>query len=107
MFNRTVLKALKPKSLVLSAALALSVNTAASAQVTVDMAKISCEQFALFKVADPDTIAVWLHGYYSGKNGTTVVDIESLKANARKVRDYCLQSPETNLLDAVEKILQP
>ena len=93
--------------LALSVVLAAFVSTAASAQVTIDVAKVSCNQFALYKVSDPDTIAVWLHGYYSGKRGNTVVDVGQLKANAKKLRDYCLQNPETNLLQAVEELMKP
>lgn len=93
------------RSLALALALALPLGSSATAQVTVDVGKISCDQFALFKVADPDTIAVWLHGYYSGKRGNTVVEVEELKTNAKKLRDYCLQNPETNLLAAVETLM--
>lgn len=92
------------KTLALSLALILCGNAALKAQVSVDVAKISCDQFVLFKVADPDTIAVWLHGYYSGKRGNTVVDVEALKSNAKKVRDYCLQNRDVTLLQAVEEI---
>ena len=93
----------------LAIALALSVPWAGptSAQVTVDVGKITCDQFALYKVSDPDTIAVWLHGYYSGKSGNTIVEIEKLKANVKMLRDYCLQNPDRNLLEAVETLLNP
>lgn len=100
-------KRIAGKGLALSVALAAFASTAASAQVTIDVAKVSCNQFALYKVSDPDTIAVWLHGYYSGKRGNTVVDVGQLKANAKKLRDYCLQNPDTNLLQAVEELMKP
>ena len=40
-----------------------------SAQVEVDVAKIDCHQFATYKVANPDRIAIWLDGYFHGKRG--------------------------------------
>ncbi|BAQ17305.1 HdeA/HdeB family chaperone [Methyloceanibacter caenitepidi] len=86
-------------------ALSVPFGATASAQVTIDVSKITCNQFALYKVSDPDTIAVWLHGYYSGKRGNTVVEVEKLKANAKKLRDYCLENPDTNLLTAVESLM--
>lgn len=91
----------------LSLVLAVSGGSAVRAQVTIDVAKISCDQFVLFKVADPNTIAVWLHGYYSGKADNTVVEVETLKANVKKLRDYCLQNPDTPLLQAVEDVRKP
>ncbi len=93
------------RTLAVALALTVPLPTAAIAQVTIDVGKITCDQFALFKVSDPDTIAVWLHGYYSGKENNTVVEVEKLKANVKKLRDYCLQNPDTNLLTAVETLM--
>ena len=84
-----------------------SVSGGLRAQVTVDVAKVTCNQFALYKVASPETLAIWMHGYYSGKRGTTVVDVEALKANIKKLPDYCVQNPDVPLLDAVETFLKP
>lgn len=107
MHERLKSYAVAAKALALSLALATSLGTGASAQVTVDVGKITCNQFALYKFSDPDTIAVWLHGYYSGKRGNTVVETEKLKGNVKKLRDYCLQNPDANLLEAVETLVQP
>ena len=95
------------KAFVVSLAFAVSVSAPLGAQVTIDVAKISCDQFVLFKVANPDTITVWLHGYYSCKRGNTVVDVERLKANRKKLRDYCVQNPDVMLVQAVEDLLKP
>src|SRR5262249_37731085 len=35
----------------------------ARAQVTIDVSKITCQQYVLFTVADPRDIAMWLSGY--------------------------------------------
>ena len=102
-----MLKARALKTALLSGVLLASASAGLNAQVTVDVAKVTCNQFALYKVASPDTLAIWLHGYYSGKRGNTVVDVEALKANMRKLRDYCVQNPEMNLLEAVEQLLKP
>jgi hypothetical protein len=40
---------------------------AGRAQVTVDVAKITCTQLLSFSVADPKDIAVWLSGYYTAE----------------------------------------
>lgn len=105
MHERLMSFAVAAKSLAVALALFIPFGATASAQVTIDVGKITCNQFALYKVSDPDTIAVWLHGFYSGKRGNTVVDVEKLKANAKKLRDYCLENPDTNLLDAVDALM--
>lgn len=104
MYERLKSVAAAGKSLAFALALSVPLVVPASAQVTIDVSKITCNQFALYKVSDPDTIAVWIHGYYSGKSGNTVVDVEKLKTNAKKLRDYCLENPDANLLAAVESL---
>lgn len=94
------------KTVSLSFVLLLAATAAPKAQVTIDVSKVSCEQFALYKVASPETLAIWVHGYYSGKRGNTLVDVEALKANMKKLRDYCVQNPEAPLLDAVDTLVK-
>jgi acid stress chaperone HdeB len=77
----------------------------AHAQVTVDVSKITCEQFILFTVADPHDIAVWLSGYYNGKRNNTVLDTQELREHGKKVMDYCEVNLKSTVMDAVEKVL--
>jgi acid stress chaperone HdeB len=75
------------------------------AQTTIDVAKITCDQLVLMKVADPDQIAIWLSGYYHGTRNNTKVDVEQLKENANKVRSYCLYNGKGTVMEAIEKLL--
>ena len=66
---------------------------------------ITCDQFAGYKIADPKDIALWLSGYYNGKRGgNTLIDPQALKANSEKVIGYCLQHPDTPVMQAVETL---
>jgi hypothetical protein len=86
---------------------ALLCATSAHAQVTVDMAKITCNQLTLEKVTDPQNIALWLSGYYHAKRNTTLVDTQQLAANAQKIKQYCLYKPDVTVMQAVEAVLSP
>jgi acid stress chaperone HdeB len=88
-------------------AASLAFAPAAQAQVQLDVAKITCLQYALYKVADPKTIAIWLDGYYQGKRENTVIDTQALIANADKLRDFCMRHPTESVLQASEKFLGP
>jgi hypothetical protein len=77
------------------------------AQVTMDVAKISCDQYTSFKITDPQNIAIWLSGFYNGKRDTTVVDTQGLKEDAKKVWDYCIRNPKIPVMKAVETVLKP
>jgi acid stress chaperone HdeB len=95
------------KAKAISVGLILSAITAqvGHAQVTIDVAKITCLQFATYKIANPQDIALWLSGYYTGKRGgNTLVDPQALKANSDKVVTYCLQHPDTPVMQAVETL---
>jgi len=83
-------------------ALLLISNSPLSAQVTIDVAKINCEQFATYKVANPDHIAIWLNGYFHGKRGDLMVDTQQLTGSKKQIQEYCLKNPDVPLMQAVE-----
>jgi acid stress chaperone HdeB len=80
---------------------------AAQAQVQVDVSKITCEQYVLFKVADPQSIAIWLNGYRHGQSGDTIVDTQRFKDNADKLKRYCYSNTEKPIMQAVEALFGP
>lgn len=94
------------KMLLLSATLSCLAAPLADAQVQVDVAKITCEQYLLFKVADPRDIAIWLSGYYHGKGGTTVVETQQFKDKSEEVKIYCRQHLQQPVMQAVEAVLK-
>ena len=84
---------------------ALLFSVDAEAQVVVDVSKITCDQFATYKIANPEYIAIWLSGYYHGTRGDMKVDIQTLSADAKKVEMYCLSKPDIPLVQAVQNVL--
>lgn len=84
--------------------LALSAWSGASAQVTVDVSKITCDQFTLYKITDPQNIAIWLSGYYHGQHNSTIMDTQQLSANLRKIMTYCNLHTQETVMQAVETV---
>ena len=80
-------------------------SVGAEAQVVVDVSKITCNQFATYKIEKPEYIAIWLSGYYHGTRGDMKVDIQTLSADLKKVEYYCLANPDLPLLQAVKTVL--
>jgi acid stress chaperone HdeB len=89
----------------LGALFVLHVAPAAHAQMTVDVAKITCRQFLLDKVASTKSVAIWLSGYYNGKRSNTVIDISAMEKSADKVEDYCRMNLDMTVMDAVKNSL--
>jgi hypothetical protein len=95
------------KLLISAIAIALGASSAAHAQVTVDVAKMTCGQFATYKIANPKSIAIWLNGYHHGVRGDAVVDTQQLDTDTKKIQDYCISHSDAPLMQAVETILGP
>jgi hypothetical protein len=86
-------------------ALIAGVAQPAHAQVTLDLAKVTCEQWSGYKITNPQNIAFWLSGYYNGKRGQTVVDTQALTAHVNRLRDFCITNPQMPVMQAVDQLL--
>jgi acid stress chaperone HdeB len=74
----------------------------ARAQVTIDVSKITCEQYVLFTVADQRDIAMWLSGYFNSKSNNTVLDTQKFREHAKQVMDYCQQNFKSPVMEAAQ-----
>jgi len=93
-----------PKLALLGLASSLLAVPPARAQVTIDVTKITCEQFISWSLTDPRYIILWLHGYTNGKRNNTLIDQEQLKEDGAKVRDYCRSNRTNSVMQAVEAV---
>jgi acid stress chaperone HdeB len=86
---------------------AFFVMPGAHAQVTVEVAKITCQQYLAFSIGDPRDVNIWLSGYYHGKQGSAVFEPQLLKQNAEKLRAECLRKENSDLpvMQVIEKAL--
>jgi acid stress chaperone HdeB len=74
----------------------------ARAQVTIDLSKVTCDQYVGYKITNPQNISIWLSGYFSGKRGNTIIDTQGFDENSKKLRDYCFRNPATPVMQATE-----
>jgi hypothetical protein len=80
----------------------------AHGQVTIDVSKITCVQFARGEVGLPRTTAIWLNGYYHGKIGSTSIDTQQSEAIFTELMNFCQTGENGNLLimQALERLLK-
>jgi acid stress chaperone HdeB len=76
------------------------------AQETIDISKITCDQWMGYKITDPHDIAMWLHGFYHGKRNNTIIEVQEFQANIRKLEGYCISHPERRIMQVVEEWLK-
>ena len=93
------------KPLLLGSMFALLVVSTALAQVTIDVGKITCDQYVLDK-ADARTVAVWLNGFYAGRLNKTVVDTQQLERDAARVAQYCMSHRDMVVMQAFEAMAE-
>ena len=84
--------------------LALAAVPLAQAQVTIDMSKVTCEQYLGYKIINPNDIAMWLSGYYNAQRSNTIIDTETLAAQKRELQDYCLRNLKAPVMQAIETL---
>jgi acid stress chaperone HdeB len=91
--------------LLLTSAFLVFVQIPAQAQVTVDVSKITCEQYMKDTITFSQYIVMWLSGYYNGKRNNTIIDPDAVKKNEEKVNSYCYGHREATVMDAAKNVL--
>ena len=79
-----------------------SLTAQAQAQVTVDVSKITCDQFVEYKIADPKQIATWINGYYHGAHGSSILDAQEMLEITNTVEEHCFKHPGDLVMKSVE-----
>jgi len=83
----------------------LSASSMAPAQVTVDVSKITCDQFVKYEIADPKLIAIWISGYYHGLHKNPIVDKHQTLQSIDKLEEYCFKHPNDLVMTEVGELL--
>jgi hypothetical protein len=89
---------------ILSLCAILGTSAATQAQQTIDVAKITCDQFVAGTVSDSRSVSIWLSGYYHGMHNNTVLDLSTLQKNSQDVMDYCFSHRDVILMNAVKSL---
>lgn len=72
--------------------------------MTIDVAKITCDQFRSYKIANPNYIAIWIDGFHSAKQNSTTVDVGALKDKYGKLNDYCITHLNVPVMEAAQTL---
>ena len=89
-------------------ALTLFSGSIAHSQVTIEVSKVTCDQFVNGKIGQPRMTAAWLSGYYHGKKGSTTIDTQDFEANLAEQTDFCRTGNNGKILvmRAIEQMLK-
>src|SRR6476660_5845615 len=94
---------MRPWLIMLGPGLALVGLQAVQAQVTIDITKITCDQFLAGQLTDANTLSKWLSGYVNGERKKTLIDPLSLRASDLKTS--CITLPGWPVLEAARNLV--
>jgi acid stress chaperone HdeB len=92
------------KILVVAAVVAVAVSLPASAQVNLDMNKITCGDWLGYDPASQNFVRFFMSGYYNASRGSNVLDYSRLQRNSQKVLAYCKKHRSETLPTAIQKL---
>jgi acid stress chaperone HdeB len=93
---------MRPWLIMLGPGLALMGLHTAQAQVTIDITKITCNEFLAGQLTDSRSLAIWLNGYLNGARGKTLID--PLTVGENNLIDYCISHNNMLVLDAAQNV---
>ena len=79
------------------------VPVVANAQLTIDMGKITCDQYLAMPPAQSDNFSAWMSGWFSYQNRRTFVDILLHQKNIAIVKDWCKYHPTESVMSGLQK----
>jgi acid stress chaperone HdeB len=94
---------MRPWLIMLGPGLALVGLQSVQAQVTIDITKITCDQYLAGQLTDANTLSAWLNGYLNGARNKTLVDPLSLRAS--DLITYCITHTDMPVLDAARNLV--
>ena len=92
------------KLVLMAAALIGAAASPASAQVDLDMNRITCGDWVAYDKPTREFLGYWMSGYYSADRNDNVLDFGRLRRNAEKVLSYCKKHKADSLPKAINKL---
>jgi acid stress chaperone HdeB len=91
--------------LLAAAAIAVSLVTTPVAAQKIDLSTVTCKDFLESGQDNISYILMWLHGFYTSADDPPIIDFDKMKADGKKLGDYCRTNPTNGLITAAEEIM--
>ena len=76
----------------------------ATAQIKLDMNRITCKAWLGYSPGDRDFVRYWMSGYYNAAANSSVLDYNRLQKNSANVTAYCRKNQSETLPTAISKV---
>jgi hypothetical protein len=90
--------------LFVAAPLLLAASLPSSAQISVDLNKMTCGDWLGYSRENQDFVRFWMSGYYNAAANSNVMSYDRLQSNTARVAAYCKTHKADPLPKAINKI---
>ncbi len=92
------------KTLAFHLALAAAMSSsAASAQVSIDMSRITCAEYLAMAPARSAEFSAWMSGWFNQKTGYVFVDLNAYSRNVANVKSWCATNPAETVMAGLQR----
>jgi hypothetical protein len=81
------------------------IPSVAHAQLTIDMARITCEQYLAMTPARSNDFSAWMSGWFSFKNDRPFVDLVVHQKNIASVKEWCKFHPRESVMTGLKNAI--
>jgi hypothetical protein len=75
----------------------------ATAQVRLEMSRVTCKQWLDAAWDQQNFMQYWMSGYFNASRNYNVLDFSRLKRNTKNVTAYCKKHKSETLMSAIQK----
>jgi HdeA/HdeB family len=83
----------------------LTIPVTANAQLTIDMGRITCDQYLAMAPSRSNDFSAWMSGWFSYKNDRTFVDIVAHQKNIASVKEWCKLHPGESVMTGLKNAI--
>ena len=81
------------------------IPVAANAQLTIDMGRITCDQYLAMSPSRSNDFSAWMSGWFSFKNDRPFVDIVAHQKNIASVKEWCRLHPRESVMTGLKNAI--
>ncbi|MGM4891006.1 HdeA/HdeB family chaperone [Tardiphaga sp. 862_B3_N4_1] len=83
--------------------LGILLSSTTHAQVTVDMARVSCAQYMALSASDSAVFSAWMSGWFNQKSGYVYVDLDAYAKNVANLKSWCASNPSQTVMSGLQR----
>src|SRR4051794_15445589 len=77
--------------------------SATHAQVTVDMARVTCAEYLALSASDSAVFSAWMSGWFNQKTGHLFVDLNAYARNVANVKSWCTSNSTQTVMAGLQR----